>query len=162
MKLAHPVSLAATFIALGLSLQPPAVTSQPLAETHPNVVVILTDDQDVDSLPVMRHLMSYPEGSWVQFSQAITNVALCSPSRATLLTGQYAHHHTIASNHTTTFDDTNTLAVWLDDAGYETAIIGKYLNWAQADALTPGWDHVYDTKMGAQRVETIRTKPSLS
>lgn len=131
MKLTHAVSLAATFVALSLSLQappapPPEAATEP--QTRPNIVVIMTDDQDVDSLPVMRHLLSYPEGSWVRFPNAFVNLSLCGPSRATLLTGQYPHHNGVSGNNAKQLNTTNLLTVWLDEAGYRTGLVGKYLN----------------------------------
>ena len=131
MKLTHAASLAATFVALSLSLQAtpasPAQAADP-AQTRPNIVVIMTDDQDVDSLPVMRHLLSHPEGSWVQFSNAFVNLSVCGPSRATLLTGQYPHHNGVTGNDGKRLNTTNILPVWLDNAGYHTGLVGKYLN----------------------------------
>ena len=88
MKLSHVMSLAATFVTLGVSLHAPPAQPEAPTPTRNNVVIIITDDQDVDSLPVMRKLMSYPEGSWVRFTDAMVNQGVCSPSRATLLTGQ--------------------------------------------------------------------------
>jgi N-acetylglucosamine-6-sulfatase len=112
-----------------------------MAQPARNIVVIMTDDQDVAGLPVMRHLLGYPHGGWVHFTNAFANASLCCPARATLLTGQYAHNHKVLSNaakHTGAFDKYNTLATWLDDAGYQTALIGKYLN--RITDKQPGWD----------------------
>lgn len=109
--------------------------------TRPNIVLILTDDQDVASLPVMRHLMANPGGSWVHFTNAFANTALCAPARSTLLTGQYAHHHGVLSNapkHIARLDTTNTLPVWLDAAGYRTAMLGKYGELGNSPQT--GWD----------------------
>ena len=131
MKLPHAASLAATFVALSLSLQaldPPPSAAAETPQTRPNIVVIMTDDQDVDSLPVMRHLLSHPEGSWVQFSNAFVNLSVCGPSRATLLTGQYPHHNGVTGNDGKRLNTTNILPVWLDNAGYHTGLVGKYLN----------------------------------
>jgi len=93
----------------------------------------------------MRKLMALPEGSWVRFTTAFAEEALCCPTRATLLTGQYAFKHGIINNSVAEqFNDTNTLAVWLDAAGYRTALYGKYLNgypWTKgAGYVPPGWD----------------------
>lgn len=109
----------------------------------------MTDDQDIYSLPVMRKLMSYPEGSWVQFTNAFTNVALCGPSRATFLTGQYAHHNQVTGNNGQRLDVTNTLPVWLDNAGYRTGLIGKYMNGLSTTPrpLPPGWDYFVFPKL---------------
>ncbi len=124
---------------------PAPSTPAPSAQAPRNIVVIISDDQNVDSLPVMRKLMSYPEGSWVNFTHAIVNDSICCPARASLLTGQYAFVSGVISNSTgDRLDDTNTLPVWLNNAGYRTALIGKYLNnypWDKGAGYTPpGWD----------------------
>jgi arylsulfatase A-like enzyme len=116
------------------------------AQATKNVVIIMTDDQNVDSLPVMRKLMSFPEGSWVNFTSAIVNDSVCCPARASVLTGQYAFITGVINNSSgDQLKDANTLPVWLDRAGYRTGIIGKYLNgfpWDKgADYVPPGWDH---------------------
>jgi len=144
MKYLRILLLIAAFGAIGLILEN-RPTSLSAAVVRPNILVILTDDQDVYSLPVMRKLMSFPEGSWVNFTNAFVNNSVCCPSRATLLTGQYAHKHGVLSNqHGEQLDDTNTLAVWLDQAGYRTGLVGKYLNqfpWDRgASYVPPGWD----------------------
>lgn len=110
-----------------------------------NFVVIMSDDQDMDSLPVMRHLLSYIGGGWVNFTNAFANDAKCCPSRATFLTGQYSHNHGVTANGRGKYlDDLATLPVWLDDAGYHTGLIGKYLigfPWENpASYQPPGWD----------------------
>jgi N-acetylglucosamine-6-sulfatase len=116
-----------------------------VAATRYNVVVVVTDDQSFDSLPVMRKLMSFPGGSWVRFKKAFAEHALCCPTRATLLTGQYAFKHGVIKNAVADqFNDRNTLPVWLDDAGYRTALFGKYMNdypWDKGEGyVPPGWD----------------------
>lgn len=89
--------------------------------------------------------------SGVRFRHAFATFPLCCPSRATLLTGQYAHNHGVRSNSMPNgsvhrFDDTRTVAVALDAAGYRTAYIGKYLNGYESLARQdppyepPGWD----------------------
>jgi arylsulfatase A-like enzyme len=114
----------------------------------PNVVLILTDDQDYDSLPAMRNLMRRPQGSWINFVSAFVSDSICCPSRATLLTGQYSFRHGVTANNLGgRMDDTNTLPVWLDDAGYTTGLIGKYLNNIKASKgknyVPPGWDYFW-------------------
>lgn len=117
----------------------------PVPGAHPNIVLIMTDDQNVDSLPVMRKLMAFPEGSWINFTNAYANHSICCPARATVLTGQYARTTGVTGNNKgENLDDTNTLPVWLDKAGYQTGLIGKYLNgfpWDKgAEYIPPGWD----------------------
>lgn len=127
--------------ALGMTAAGRKATPGAAAAGRPNVLVIMTDDQDAASLPVMRNLMSFPRGSWVHFTNAFANDAICSPSRATLLTGQYSHRHGVISNaakHTGKLDEADTLAVWLHDAGYRTGVVGKYMNGIKS--RQPGWD----------------------
>ncbi|MCI0550367.1 MAG: sulfatase, partial [Anaerolineae bacterium] len=129
------------------------------AQATKNVVIIMTDDQNVDSLPVMRKLMSFPEGSWVNFTNAIANDSICCPARATVLTGQYAYVTGVIGNSAgDKLNDANTLPVWLDNAGYRTGLIGKYLNgfpWDKgADYVPPGWDTFRTTGLGKSDART--------
>ena len=123
----------------------------PAADTRLNVVVIMTDDQPFDTLPhdppLMPFLQSRLEAQndhWIQFSNAFVEVPLCCPSRATVLSGRYSHNtgvHTNEDGHL--FDDSSTLATWLHDAGYTTALVGKYLNlypFGRGPFVPPGWD----------------------
>ena len=149
MKLSYATSLAATFIALSVSLQavdPPSADAVEAPQPRPNIVVIVTDDQEYFSMPAMRKLLSYPRGSWVNFTNAFAADSLCAPSRATMLSGQYPTHHGVINNQATgQFDHANTLPVWLDNAGYRTGIIGKYHLGRGVKDPPPGWD-VWNTR----------------
>jgi arylsulfatase A-like enzyme len=111
----------------------------------PNILFILSDDQRYDtmsSMPILRALMA--EGT--TFSRAYVTTPLCCPSRSSILSGQYAHNHGVLGNRTPygfpAFDDSETIATRLQDAGYRTGLIGKYLNdYNSQDAqyLPPGW-----------------------
>ena len=118
---------------------------------RPNIIVILTDDQSLETLPhdppVMPWLQSQiqdPAGHWRWFPNAVFNTPLCCPSRATILTGQYSHHTGVVNNDTGhLLDESTTLPVWLHDAGYTTGLIGKYLNlypFNRGNYVPPGWD----------------------
>jgi N-acetylglucosamine-6-sulfatase len=118
---------------------------------RPNIVVVLTDDQSLETLPhdppIMPWLQSQifdPSGHWRWFPDAVFNTPLCCPSRATILTGEYSHHTGVVDNSTGhVLDDTNTLPVWLHDSGYTTGLIGKYLNlypFGRGGYVPPGWD----------------------
>lgn len=114
----------------------------------PNIVFILTDDQLYSHLANMPYLTSKPNGHWVEFTNAFLNRALCCPSRATILSGLYSHHHGIENNDGTSFSDSSTLATWLDGVGYTTALVGKYLNGypfidKPNNYIPPGWDKWY-------------------
>jgi len=116
-------------------------------DPRPNVVIVLTDDQTADSLEAMPYLSSRREDSadhWVDLRNAIVSTPMCCPSRASLLTGRYAHNTGVVTNlDGGLLDEASTLAVWLDDAGYETALVGKYLNgypFGRGPYVPPGWD----------------------
>ncbi|MGH9151536.1 MAG: sulfatase family protein [Acidimicrobiales bacterium] len=121
---------------------------EPPALVRPNIVVVLTDDQSLESVARMPHV--FARSDWVAFDNAFVNVALCCPSRASVLTGQYSHHTRVERNTDgMRLDDGHTVATWLRDGGYRTALLGKYLNqypWGRAGYLPPGWDewHVFE------------------
>src|SRR5918999_3628366 len=95
----------------------------------PNIVVVMTDDQSLETMRAMPQVRSLLGAGGVEFRSAFVNYPLCCPSRATLLTGQYAHNHSVVTgNGFSDLDSSNTLAVWLQAAGYRTAHVGKYLN----------------------------------
>jgi N-acetylglucosamine-6-sulfatase len=88
----------------------------------------------------------------VTFANNFVSFPLCCPSRASFLTGEYAHNHGVLSNDPKdggfdSFEDDSDLPVWLQDAGYRTGFYGKYLNGYGWTALgndpayvPPGWD----------------------
>jgi N-acetylglucosamine-6-sulfatase len=137
---------AAVLAALASTVAPAAATPQ----TRPNVVVVTTDDQTQDSLRFMPNVRSLIVRRGASFPDSFVNFSLCCPSRSTFLTGQYAHNHGVLNNAPPDggfdkLDSTNTLPVWLQNAGYYTGLIGKYLN-GYADHRTddpppipPGW-----------------------
>lgn len=116
--------------------------------TKPDVVVIITDDQTLESLRVMPETQRRIGQAGVTFDQAIVSYPVCCPSRATFLTGQFSHNHGVRDNAPplggyAEFDDTDTLPVWLTQGGYHTAFTGKYLNGYDEQAparVPPGWD----------------------
>jgi N-acetylglucosamine-6-sulfatase len=132
----------------GSKLMSPALAS---AVTRPNVVVFMTDDQTSESLRVMRSVQSELVKKGVRFTSSFVSFPLCCPSRATYLTGLYAHNHHVLGNDPpaggyTALDPSATLPVWLQRAGYHTAHVGKYLNgYGLRDPLEipPGWDEWY-------------------
>jgi N-acetylglucosamine-6-sulfatase len=100
---------------------------------RPNVLVVMTDDQTVESLRVMENVRRLLAAQGTTFANSFVSFSLCCPSRATFLTGQYNHNNGVMSNGPPdggyyALDSSNTLAVWLQRAGYYTAHIGKYLN----------------------------------
>ncbi|MGH2955341.1 MAG: sulfatase family protein, partial [Solirubrobacterales bacterium] len=106
------------------------------AQSPPNIVVLYTDDQEPESLKVMNTVADQLKAKGVTMKRFYNNFPLCCPSRATLLTGQYAHNHDILSNQSPEggfgkFDElhgNNYLPLWLQQAGYTTSFIGKFMN----------------------------------
>lgn len=144
-----------------------ALTATGEENPKPNIVVLLTDDLDNELLKsaLQSHLMPNLENELVNkgitFSQSFVSNAICCPSRATLLTGQYSHNHGVlqvkrdSARRGLSYwldagakegGESNTLATWLQSAGYRTALIGKYLNGYGLDSApyTPqGYDDWY-------------------
>jgi N-acetylglucosamine-6-sulfatase len=119
---------------LGLSVLAPADGAFAQAsQGRPNVVIVMTDDQAVDDMKALGRVRRLIGRPGTTFTQSYATFPLCCPSRATYLTGQYAHNHGVRGNSPPAggfakLDSSNTLPVWLRDAGYATAHIGKYLN----------------------------------
>jgi arylsulfatase A-like enzyme len=113
----------------------------------------MTDDQTVESMRVMPAVRSEIGARGATFANSFTNWPLCCPSRATLLTGQYAHNHGVLGNRPPLggFDalaSSETLPVWLQRRGYFTAHVGKYLNGYEGSAVgvPPGWSEWHGSK----------------
>ena len=152
--MAATAMLAVTIGALAAmgALAVPAVapTEEPVAarsDDRPNVVVLMTDDQTVADLEVMPKARRLLAGRGVTFARSYVSYPVCCPSRATFLSGQYAHNHGVLGLYPPRggygrFDRENSLPVWLQRAGYATAHIGKYMNGYGSqvpDDVPPGW-----------------------
>lgn len=118
--------------------------------TQPNIVMVMTDDQAVGMLTkeAMPKTTKQIVKAGTSFNQAIATTPTCCPSRASFITGQYAHNHGVLENdYTLIGDDTSTLPTWLQAAGYRTIHIGKYMNRYKklrgANEVAPGWDEWY-------------------
>ncbi|HXY41407.1 MAG TPA: sulfatase [Vicinamibacteria bacterium] len=119
----------------------------------PNLVVVVTDDLDFPSAPSLTRLADLVANQGLAFTRAYVPQPLCAPSRASILTGQYAHNHGVTDNTTPQGfpafrpHEASTLATWLKAAGYRTSLVGKYLNSYAAGAaetyIPPGWDDWY-------------------
>jgi N-acetylglucosamine-6-sulfatase len=120
-----------------------------MAAVQPNIVVIMTDDQTAKSIRFMPKTLALIGKRGTTFSNSFVSHPWCCPSRATCLTGQYPHNHDIWNSKLprggyAKLDPTNTLPVWLQQAGYYTSHIGKYVNGYGLDDPTevpPGWGH---------------------
>lgn len=99
---------------------------------RPNFIFVLTDDHRWDHLSAMGHpFLDTPHidrlaAEGTLFENAFVTTALCSPSRASLLTGQYAHSHGVQNNLTPWQENSVTFLELLAAAGYRNAFIGKW------------------------------------
>jgi N-acetylglucosamine-6-sulfatase len=125
---------------------------------RPNILFILADDMRASDLDYMPNTQNLLTNQGVKFTKAWVTRSLCCPSRATILRGQYTHNHKVWVNVEPSggfwnfFDrglEDSTIATWLDAAGYDTILIGKYLNRYGLDRngnraptthVPPGWD----------------------
>jgi N-acetylglucosamine-6-sulfatase len=141
------ISLAALIAAAIAPGDEPAGAKPKQQEPAPNVVVVMTDDQTVESLRAMPRTERLLAERGVEFANNFVTNPICCPSRATFLTGRYPHNHGVLRNGAPNggyarLDGTETLPVWLQRAGYHTAHIGKYLNGYGRTApleVPPGW-----------------------
>ncbi|MFZ5829292.1 MAG: sulfatase [Planctomycetota bacterium] len=117
------------------------------AEKRPNVIFILTDDQRSDMLSCAGHpFLKTPHldqlaAEGALFRNMFVTTSLCSPSRASFLSGLYAHAHGVVNNFTDYPNDLPNFPRQLKAAGYATAYIGKWHMNEGSDEARPGFDY---------------------
>ena len=138
----------------GPSVDPTGPTAPPTTDAppadRPNIVLILTDDQRWDSLADMPAVQRLLVDRGTTFTNAFTTDPLCCPSRASILTGTYPHTTGVYRNSGRhggwdafrEHAEASTIATWLQDAGYRTAMFGKYFNGYRTTEVPPGWDRI--------------------
>lgn len=125
----------------------PALEIRPIGGVQPvNVVFILIDDMRYDAMGFMGHpFLKTPHidamaAKGANFTNAFVTTALCSPSRASILTGQYMHNHRVVDNNDTDLSETIFFPQYLQKAGYQTGFFGKWHMGGGTDAPRPGFD----------------------
>jgi arylsulfatase A-like enzyme len=124
------------------------------ADSRPNIVIFMTDDQTQRSMRAMARTRALIGESGATFVNSVVSNPRCCPSRATFLTGQYSHNHGVLTNGPPLGGwgrlqgTSNWLPSWVQRAGYRTAHVGKFLN--KYGDLDPyevplGWDEWYAT-----------------
>jgi N-acetylglucosamine-6-sulfatase len=152
-RVAVAVALAVTLIA-GLAAVPEgdAAKKKKPKQKRPNIVLVMTDDQAVETQRFMPQTNELLGRGGVTFANNFASYPLCCPSRATWLTGQYAHNHGVRGNQPpaggySKLDKSTALPVWLQRAGYATAHVGKFLNGygrtSPDTEVPPGWTEWY-------------------
>lgn len=117
------------------------------APVRPNIVFILIDDLRHDTFGFMNHpFIETPNidqlaNKGAVFTHAFVTTSLCSPARASFLTGQYMHRHGVVDNQSRISAGTVTFSELLQADGYETAFLGKWHMGGSSDAPRPGFDH---------------------
>lgn len=130
----------------------PTTTAQP-----PNIVFILADDLDERTTPywdAMPQTAALVRDRGIRFANAFSPTPICCPARSTILTGLYGHNTGVVTNSgdkggwgafVKNGNEERTVAVQLQNAGYRTGLIGKYLNGIEADPthIPTGWSEWY-------------------
>jgi N-acetylglucosamine-6-sulfatase len=147
LELSTAVVTAAVIVAVALSGSDGEAHAAPAQTQRPNILILETDDQTLAEMEVLPNVRRLIGDEGVTFDNNFDSFSLCCPSRATLLTGQYSHNNGVRGNVLPEggyykLDSTNTLAVWLQKAGYHTMHVGKYLNGygtRNPREIPPGW-----------------------
>jgi arylsulfatase A-like enzyme len=155
----RPAAVAAVVVAAILAgLATPGRRPSASAQTgpgpgRPNVLIIITDDQRIESMGPMRRTRSWFRRGGVEYLNAFTTTPLCCPARASIFTGRYAHNHMVKTNaDARELDPRSTLASYLKQDGYQTAIVGKYLNsWEGQPSHFEQW-HTFENRSGYKNV----------
>ncbi|MCC6226990.1 MAG: sulfatase [Microthrixaceae bacterium] len=125
--------------------------------TRPNIVMIMADDLDAtttplwDAMPKTKALLA---DQGLTFDNAFSPTPICCPARATILTGQYGHNTDVLTNggehggwesFVEGGGEERSFPVQLQAAGYDTMLVGKYLNGIESDPthIPPGWTEWY-------------------
>src|SRR5687768_14554455 len=102
------------------------------AQQRPNIIYIMSDDHDGQAISAYnKKFIRTPNidrlaNEGMRFDNAFVANSICGPSRATLLTGQHSHKNGMKDNRTRFDSSKITIAKLLQDAGYQTAIVGKW------------------------------------
>src|SRR5215204_814429 len=168
------VALVSLFVGLGMTASYQESSPAQTADPQPNIVFILTDDMRKDDLNTyMPKTTTKLVTKGMGFENAFVSNALCCPSRATIMRGQYAHNTDVCFNENVFDPDPNVhdggwegyngngyesenVATRLDAAGYRTALIGKYLNGYKDTTYVPR-DGTIGSSLGGSTSTTTPT-----
>ncbi len=140
----RPCSILALSLALAL-----ASIAAAAAVERPNLVLVLSDDHRYDFMgfhPEAPEWLETPTldrlaAGGAHLANAFVSTSLCSPSRASVLTGQYMHRHRVVDNQRAVPEGTRFFPEYLQAAGYHTAFIGKWHMGHDDASPRPGFDH---------------------
>ena len=114
-----------------------------------NIILVLSDDHRYDFMSFMKEAPEFLETpnmdrmarQGAHLANAFVSTSLCSPSRASILTGQYMHNHRIVDNQRPEPEGTVFFPQYLQKAGYQTAFVGKWHMGHEHDNPRPGFDY---------------------
>lgn len=165
-KIFLPLVAMALTVLLSLSVSGSIPEDAQALTAKPNIVFILTDDMRNDDLKYMPNTRFLLRAKGMSFSNAFVSNALCCPSRATIMRGQYAHNTGVWTNengggldaggqaYRNKGNEKDNVATRLDAAGYRTALIGRYLSGIKNKTFVPpGWDYWFSTWGGYFRYD---------
>lgn len=131
-----------------IDIESPA-SQERLSDSRPNIILVVTDDQPYHTVDYMPFVKTELMKNGVVFENGFATTPLCCPSRASILSGQYAHNHQVLTNTlplggATKFDSQSSFSILLQEIGYTTAYLGKYMNgyddMTPPGSVPPGWD----------------------
>lgn len=120
--------IAGVLIVLALGTAAPASSAQ--IPVRPNILIVNLDDQGVDTMMAMPHVVSWMADGGTTYTRAYTASPMCCPSRASLMTGRYPHNDGVRTFDIKHFQHRHTMQHEFHAAGYRTAIDGKmFVEW---------------------------------
>lgn len=164
------------WLALYLVGKTDAEESPSRQKSSPNIILINLDDADVGMLSPESMADHFPNlnrfaTQGLQFKNFHVTTPLCGPSRAALFTARYAHNTGIKTNDPLSARSNgfaggmvdygamgfhqNDISTWMQNAGYRTMMVGKYLHGDTVDIVPEGWDDFYSSR-GASYFGTAR------
>ena len=145
------ISYNSFYLAITILLVTASCTSssdQHLSNNRQNVVYILSDDHRYDFMGFMKTVpfirtpnMDRMAREGVHLKNAFVTTSLCSPSRASILTGQYTHRHGVVDNQSLVPEGSKFFPEMLQDHGYETGYVGKWHMGEHNNNPRPGFDY---------------------
>jgi arylsulfatase A-like enzyme len=137
--------------------------SRAQAASRPNILFVMTDDQPKNTMMAMPEVRGRVRDLGMSLPNAYVSESLCSPSRASILRGQYPHNTGVLRNgpprggvQTFRAKEGSTVATWLSHQGYSTALVGKYMNGYDASYKPPGWSYWYAKADASTSGEKVR------
>jgi N-acetylglucosamine-6-sulfatase len=149
-KLVAPLAAMALVVALSFGVSGSFPRDAEALRSKPNFVFILADDMRKDDLKYMPKTRALLKGKGMSFNKAFVSNAVCCPSRATIMRGQYSHNTGVLTNSNSSHgglkayksngNERRNVATRLHKAGYRTGLIGKYLNGYNGGRVPAGWN----------------------